>query len=154
MVALVHGHGRFSHADTGGVADASNPRLINAALTLSFFNQTTFAFYFPYYSNKRIVVPPSLRLSRHDTIVGPFCGSFALSLYCFHTLGLKDKRYVMCDNDVSLVVFLRDIRVRAAHVHWWQHVRNPTNKCTIDILQVKAPLRPLNPQQQELLSMH
>lgn len=74
-------------------------------------------FYFPYYGNKKkeckhfnhLFDPQAI-----DTVVEPFCGTFAFSLHCYYALGMKDCKYVLCDNDLMLCKFLIDVKANGS----------------------------------------
>lgn len=75
-------------------------------------------FYFAYSGNKRsevaqIIELTNLDLSKYKTIVEPFCGSFAFSIYVYDVLGY-DVKYVLNDNDNMLIDFLKDIKVNGS----------------------------------------
>jgi site-specific DNA-adenine methylase len=72
-------------------------------------------FYFSYFGNKRSEIKHlSFDYKAFDTIVEPFCGSCAFSFHLFNELGLKDKRYIMADNDKMLIDFLNDVKLHGS----------------------------------------
>lgn len=73
----------------------------------------TSRFFFPYLGGKwgeSRTIYNAVNLDDIDTIVEPFCGSCAFSLYGKIKEKITDKKYVLNDTDTHLIDFLKDVK--------------------------------------------
>lgn len=79
------------------------------------------SFYFSWYGNKKKEckhLRQWIDREKYDTIVEPFCGTFAFSLFCYYELGMKDATYVLRDNDKMLIDFLLDVKAHGSKTYF------------------------------------